>query len=486
MPTRSTRARSLAALALAAGVAALAACSVNPATGRNQLAFFSEAAEIELGAEVDRELLSNSGVYDDAELEAYVAQLGHRLAAVSERPDLPWSFRVADDEIVNAFALPGGRIYVTRGLLAHLDREAELAGVLGHEIGHVTARHSVNALSRELVISLGLVAGLTLLDAGETAEMVGSLGMGLLFLKFGRNQERQADQLGVRYAQRAGFDPHGVVDVLRVLQAVSHAEGDGWFPVWLSTHPDPDRRWQRLGQETGLGPGPTAAEREREARLFRPRLDGLVYGQDPRNGVLEGNTWVQLRDGYQLSFPPGWRVEREGQTVAAENPAEDALVLLLPQTGRTAGEAAAAFAEAEGVVVTESGEVGSRGLPAHLVRFETDLEDEPVTGVAVFLHTRSSRVVALVGLSSTESWPRRRAVIERAVWSLGPVVRPQHRAAEPDRLALVTLDRPMDAAEIARRYSPHLEPWELALLNRVAVDEPIPAGRSVKVVREGG
>ena len=164
------------------------------------------------------------------------------------------------------------------GLLAHLGREAELAGVLGHEVGHVTARHSVNALSRQLALTVGLIAGLELLEAGDTTELVSSLGLSLLFLKFGRNQERQADQLGVRYTQRAGIDPHGVVDALQVLQSVSQAQAGGWFPTWLSTHPNPDKRSQRLAEETGLGPG-------------RPRSELWSCSATPRTAPRQRESW---------------------------------------------------------------------------------------------------------------------------------------------------------------------------------------------------
>jgi len=475
----------LRALVILAGVAALiaiAACAINPATGQQQLSFFGEAEEIQLGAEVDRDFLSNFRAYEDPDLEAYVASLGSRLAAVSERPDLPWSFRIVDDEIINAFALPGGRVYVTRGLLAHLNREAELVGVLGHEIGHVTARHSVNALSRELAISAGVVAGLVLLDAGDTTELASSLGLGLLFLKFGRNQERQADQLGVRYAERAQFDPHGVVDALRILQEVSQAQGDGWSPVWLSTHPDPDRRWQRLAEETGLGPSRPASALQPEVDAFLSRLDGLSYGVDPRNGVFRGNAYVQLRAGYQVTFPEGWEIEREGQSVSAASSAGDAVMMLLPQVGETPQDAAAAFAQEDWVVVHQSWDESLVGLPARLVRFGADLDDEQARGVAAFVRT-SGGVVAVIGVSSAETWPEVGRMLESSVRSIGGVRGPRQGPTLPDRLEIVTLDRAMSMGQIARRYSPHLDPSALALLNHVAVDQQIPAGRKVKVVR---
>jgi predicted Zn-dependent protease len=460
------------------------ACAINPVTGESQLSFFTEAEEIALGAEVDEEFLVNSGTYADAQLEAYVSELGHRLAAVSERPELPWSFRIADDEIVNAFALPGGRIYVTRGLLAHLSREAELVGVLGHEIGHVTARHSVHGLSRQIAWSVGIIAGLELLEVDDNVQMAAGLGLSLMFLKFGRNQERQADQLGVRYAQRAGFDPHGVVDALRVLQSVSHAHDDGWFPTWLSTHPDPDKRWQRLAAETGLGPGRPAGDLVAEVEAFLPRLDGMVYGSDPRNGILRDNVWLQQRHGYRMTFPAGWSIEREGQTLAAESPGGEALVMLLPQVAKSEVEAAAAFSEDEETVTHRSWDERLGGFPARLLEFETDLGDGPLRGIAAFVRSWG-RVVAILGVTEAEQWNRHGGTLDRSVRSMGGLGQlPGNPRA--DLLRVVTLDRGMSMGEVARRYSPGIEPATLALLNQVAVDQRMPAGRRVKVIQAGG
>ncbi|RMH15510.1 MAG: peptidase M48, partial [Gemmatimonadetes bacterium] len=181
------------------------ACAVNPATGRRQLVLFGEDREIAMGREADRAFAAQLGEVDAPELTAYVRDLGLRLAAVSERPDLPWSVRVLDDPTVNAFALPGGFLFVTRGLLASLDSEAELAGVLGHEIGHVTARHSAERLSRQQLQSLGLGLGMVLsTDLRRVGDLV-STGLALVDLRFSRGDELEADHLGARYMARAGY-----------------------------------------------------------------------------------------------------------------------------------------------------------------------------------------------------------------------------------------------------------------------------------------
>jgi predicted Zn-dependent protease len=220
-------------------VAVAPACSVNPATGKQQLNLISESQEIAMGKEADAQIVAQMGLYPDQALQAYVQSLGARLAAKSERPQLGWTFRVLDDPLVNAFALPGGYVYVTRGIMAHLESEAELAGVLGHEIGHVTARHSVNQMSKQQLAGLGLGIGMIVRPELQQLGDLAQTGMALLFLKYSRDDERQADELGLRYALRGNYDPREIPGVFSLLERVSAAAGAGRAPSWLATHPDP-------------------------------------------------------------------------------------------------------------------------------------------------------------------------------------------------------------------------------------------------------
>src|SRR5581483_975197 len=190
---------------------ATAACATNPATGAKQLMLVSESQEIGMGRSYDREVV-----------------------ATSERPRLPWTFRVVDDPVVNAFALPGGYIYVTRGILAYLNSEAELAGVVGHEIGHVTARHAASQLTRQQLAQTGLALGALASPTVERFAGLASAGLGVLFLKYSRDDESQADELGLRYLRRANYDPREMPHVFDMLARVSRAEGGGRVPEWLA------------------------------------------------------------------------------------------------------------------------------------------------------------------------------------------------------------------------------------------------------------
>jgi predicted Zn-dependent protease len=236
---------------LAALLMPAAGCSTNPATGRRQFNVLSTEREINLGSEAAPEFTTEyGGPIPSAQIREYVSNLGKRLAALSERPDLPWEFTVVDSQVINAFALPGGKVFMSRGLLAKFDNTAQLAGVLGHEIGHVTAQHIGQQMSQALVIQ-GLGLGLGIAGAASDNDLLKVMGVGagvggtVYMLKYGRDQESQADELGLRYMTKAGYNPVGQLQVMEILKAEA---GRGGTPEFLSTHPLPQTRIDRLNR----------------------------------------------------------------------------------------------------------------------------------------------------------------------------------------------------------------------------------------------
>lgn len=286
-----------AALSVLFVMGGLSGCSTNPATGQSQLNILSESREITLGEEASPQFLAEyGGALPDAQVLSYVRGLGRQLAAVSERPELPWSFEVVDSSVINAFALPGGKVFISRGLLAKMTNEAQLAGVLGHEIGHVTAQHIGQQMTRATGIQLGLVvAGVAASMSDEDLLAVlgvagGEMAAGVYLLKFGRDQEHQADELGLRYMTRLGFDPMGQVQVMRILK---DASGGGGSVEFLSTHPLPESRIERLEgmiRERYPDSG-TSAYGFGEARFDQEvlsRLRALPAAKHPKQGADAG------------------------------------------------------------------------------------------------------------------------------------------------------------------------------------------------------
>src|SRR6185369_3240615 len=297
--------------------ALLAGCATNPATGKREISLVSESQEIELGNQVQASTRTSIGDYPDNRLQSYISTLGQRLAATSERPTLPWSFEVIDDPAVNAFAAPGGKIFVTRGILPYLDSEAELAGVVGHEIGHVTARHTAQQITRQQLFSLGLVVGSV--ASSRIASAAGALqqGLQLLFLSFSRENEAQADELGFRYIRRANYNPNEMSDVFRVLERVGSLSGEGRVPTWAATHPAPEDRLAKAEQRAATVPADSIRGSIINHDALLRVIDGIVFGANPRQGYFEGTRFLHPDLRFRYDFPSGWKTQNQADAVVA-------------------------------------------------------------------------------------------------------------------------------------------------------------------------
>ena len=316
-------------LVLLAGLAllALSGCAVNPVTGKQDFVLLSEDEEIALGRRMHPQILEQMPPYEDPALQAYVQQVGARLAEVSHRSNLIYRFTVLDSNQVNAFATPGGYIYITRGLLAYLNSEAELAAVLGHEIGHVTARHSVRQHSAATATGLlatvvGAASGVQ--GAGDLANIAGTA----LVRGYGREHELESDRLGAEYLARSGYDPSAMLQVIGVLKdqenyELQRAREEGREPRTyhglFATHPANDKRLQEtvLAADRFLAQG---GERRVEREAFLRYLDGLTFGDAEREGILRGNRFYHKPMNFTLEFPAGWRVENQPAALLAQLP----------------------------------------------------------------------------------------------------------------------------------------------------------------------
>ena len=229
---------------------------------------------------------------------------------------------------MNAFALPGGYVYLTRGILAHLNSEAELAGVLGHEIAHVTARHSAAQYSKQTAGSLGLLLSQIFVPELRPFGQAAEQGLGLLFLKFGRDDEMQADDLGAGYATAQGWDPQGVSSMLETLGRLSEGTDRKGVPNWLSTHPMPADRVARLEQRVAALRSQATRELSVNRAAYLQHVDGLMFGDNPREGVLRGNAFLHPDMKFRLEFPQGWQVQNTPQQVVAQPQGGGAYVFL--------------------------------------------------------------------------------------------------------------------------------------------------------------
>jgi predicted Zn-dependent protease len=330
---------------------------VNPVTGRAERTVMDEATEIAEGTKAHQQVLSEYGAYADPRLQAYVDGVGQNLARLSHRSGLPWTFTVVDSPEINAFALPGGYVYITRELMAYLDSEAELAAVIGHEIGHVTARHSAQRATRQQDAGLGVLAA-TVLGAvlerqgvGGAASAASQMSQGVAagwLASYSREQELQADQLGAEYLARNRYDPNNMVAVIGALKDqerfaadVARAEGRAQ-PAgvnWLSSHPSND---QRLADIRSFAAGYQQGDYGDDGRTrYLQAIDGMNFGESRAQGVTRGRNFFHEELGIALTAPPGWRILNTPEAITVVNGKGDAgliVRLVPPQAGNSHDE----------------------------------------------------------------------------------------------------------------------------------------------------
>jgi predicted Zn-dependent protease len=470
---------------LAAGLAAgLAFCARNPVTGKSELALVSESQEIEMGKAYSQQVIQSMGVYRDPKVQDYVSGLGLALAKKSERPNLPWEFHVMDDPTVNAFALPGGFIFVTRGIMTHMNSEAELVGVLGHEIGHVTARHSVQQMTREQLAQVGLGVGSII--SSDIAKYAGlaSQGLGVLFLKYGRDAESQSDQLGFRYMVKEGYDPHAMASMFETLERVSKLEGAGDIPEWESTHPNPGNRVQATLKRLDTLSVPQSQLRLDQDK-YLPVLAGMTYGEDPRQGYIEGNTFYHPGLRFKLQLPEGWKSQNTPQALAAVSPQKDAILQLTAPGKGSPDEAAKQFLSQEGVKSGSTSNEPINGLPAVSSHFEAQTEQGAVQGLVTFIKY-GELTYQFVGYTPAGKLQGYDETLRRTFGSFSELTDPEHLNVEPYKVELVKVDREMTVAEFNQKYPSTIPLERLAVVNgRADVPERIPAGTTVKRIVGG-
>jgi len=465
------------------GLAFLTSCAVNPATGSRQLSLVSEGQEIQMGRDADPGIVASMGLYPDESLQAYVSELGLRLAARSERPDLPWTFRVLDDPLINAFALPGGFIYVTRGILAYLESEAELAGVLGHEIGHVTARHSVSQISQAQLAQLGLGVGMILAPELQPYQAIANASLGLLFLKFGRDDERQSDQLGVRYMGRLGYDPSQLAGVMEMLGRVTSGGEEGRVPEWLSTHPNPENREGailRMAESAEVAANPPIVGYE----AFVNRLDGLIFGENPREGYFLGSRFYHPDLRFQMDFPAGWRTANERQAVRAASPEGDAVLALSGVEESSPAAALRSFMGQEGVEGSAHSQAAVNGLPAASADFRAQTQGQTVEGRVLFL-THEGTTFRILAFGTLSAWRGQRAVARQALESFRPLTESQYLNVEPARLRVARVSRAEPLESFLTREGAADRVDEVRLLNRLEGNPTLTPGQLVKIPSGG-
>ncbi|WP_376691728.1 M48 family metalloprotease [Wenzhouxiangella sp. EGI_FJ10409] len=470
-------------LAALASVFMLQGCAVNPVSGDREFVLVSERQEIAMGAQGAESVRQSVGVVDDAQLQGYVQELGMSLAENSERPSLPWSFNVIDDPTPNAFAFPGGYIFITRGLMGLMGSEAELASVLGHEIGHVTARHSVAMMTRSQVAQIGLGVGSILSpELAEFSEAAAG-GLSLLFLSYGRDAERQADDLGFKYALSHGYDVREMPNVFTSLQGSGRLAGSSPLPNWLASHPDPAERIRRIEKRLGTLDQPLGGTRiGRDDYLAR--IDGMVFGTNPRQGYFEENRFMHPDLAFRISFPEGWQTQNLAQVVLAGSPDKDAVVQLTLISGSVSAAAEKFFGQ-EGLSASNPNRGAINGLDAIQARFQAQTKSGQLGGMAAFI-AYGEHVYRLLAFAPPDQLDHYDSAFRKTIGSFARLTDRRALARQPDRIAIVRVPQATTLESFNMRFPSAIDIERLALINQLSGSEVlIPAeSRLKRVIRE--
>jgi predicted Zn-dependent protease len=480
-------------LAIACLCLAWVACATNPVTGRQEVTFMSPEREAALGREAAEQVAQEMGLVADPALVAWVAGIGARVAAHSPRKDVRFQFQVAGMAETNAFALPGGYVYVSRGLLALVRDEDELANVLAHEVGHVAARHAAQRETRAL--GVGLLGALGTLAAGalggapaaQSAAQLGQLAGAGLIASYGRDQERQADEVGQKMAAAAGFDPGGMASFLGALdREVTLRLGQPRRPTFLDSHPStPERvtataaRARTLG--TRGGPAPLAAR-----NAFGGHLAGLLVDEDPADGVVRDASFLHPDLDFVLRFPSGWKVQNGRAAVGAQEPEGQALAVLQGQErGSDPRLAAEHFlrTNAQSLELLDHGAFDDAAVPGYRARAKVALQ-QGVAGAELFWLAQHGTVYRLQCLAGAQAFSGFVQGFERTAASFRPLDA-EERASIRERRLLIVSASAGEALEALARRGGNVWPLEqVALANGLEPGAKLSAGQRVKIAVE--
>ena len=467
--------------------ASVLACATNPATGQKEFSLMSEAQEIQIGQENDAQIRREMGVYDDPGLQEYVSTIGLRLARASERPNLPWHFTVLDEPAVNAFALPGGYIYVTRGILAFLNTEDQLAGVLGHEIGHVTARHSAQQYTKATSAGVGLTLLSIFVPEARPLQGAAETALGVLFLKHGRDDERQADRLGVQYTAKTGWDPAGVAGMLNTLARLDEASGSRrGVPNWLATHPAPAERVSEVKQyvqEQGIAVGTTGNAGNQQT--FLRQVDGIIFGDSPSDGIVRGSQFLHPDLRLALSFPKGWEIQNSASQVMAKAPDRDNYMLLqlVPNAQGSVEQIAQGGMANSGFRQLNGQRSQINGLEAYLGLYQGNLEGLGNVGMLAAHIVHERNVYVFAGLAPPNQFDAAQREFETAIRSFRPLSREEAAGIRPNRIDVYTVRGGDTWQSIAERTGDTtVTASTLAIMNNYDPNQPPRTGDRIKVV----
>jgi predicted Zn-dependent protease len=472
---------------LLASIFLVNSCVINPVTGKKQLVLMSEEQEIAMGKDADPQIVAQYGLYENKALQDFITQKGKDMAAISHRPNLNYEFKILDSEVLNAFAVPGGYVYFTRGIMAHFNNEAEFAGVLGHEIGHITARHSVSQQTKAVLGQVGLIGSMILVpQVAEFAEPL-SQGLGLLFLKFGRDAERQSDELGVEYSSKIGYDAREMAGFFNTLERKSSGAESGELPDFLSTHPNPGSRntaVMNLSVEwkNKLKLNNPSINRDRYLR----KIEGLIYGEDPKQGYLENNVFYHPELKFEFPVPQGWNYQNTPQRVQVAPKDGKAILMMSLANGNNLQAAAEKVISDNNLKVLESEEVKVNGLNAISILADVKPKEGAQSSsvrTLSYLISYNNAIFHILGASSVGDFESYSRNFSQTMKNFKELTEASKLNKLAERIRIKTVQKTGSLKQALSNYKvAESRMEELSILNGMQLSDQVQQGSLIKII----
>lgn len=479
------------AAALTGALLVVISCAVNPVTGKKQLMFMSEAQEVALGVSYDPQVLASFGLYDDPELQSFVQARGTEMGKISHRPNLEYHVKVVDSPVVNAFAVPGGYIYLTRGILAQFNNEAELMGVIGHEMGHVTARHSVSQMTKQQIGTLLLIGGMIASEEFANYAQYAMQGMELLFLSFSRDNEREADALGSEYTTKMAYDGTKMADFFEVLNKMNMASSHGGVPTFLSTHPDPGDRYNAVLRNTKAWQDKLDLPSYKvNGDSYLQLIDGIIYGDDPKQGYTDDNTFYHPDLKFKFSYPVGWNLTNAPTQVTVQPADGKALILFTLSNQRSLQAAADSSLAQYGLKLQRSERRTVNGMPAIVTLSKQENQDQSTgavstTTVLSYFIEYGSMYYLFHSVSTEADFANYANIMESSMKTFARLTDSYRINVKPKKVYVKKVQRTGTLASAFSSYGISQEMMnELALLNNIELNDQVQAGKLIKIVSE--
>lgn len=463
----------------------LSSCARNPVTGKREFMLVSKGQEVQMGVQADPEITAFFGLYDDPELQRFIEEKGTQMAQISHRSDLEYHFKIVDSPVVNAFAVPGGFIYFTRGIMAHFNNEAEFAGVLGHEIGHVAARHSAKQYSNAMIAQLGLAVGTVVSpEFAQFANLV-SAGVGLLFLKYGRDAERQSDKLGVEYSTKIGYDAMQMADFFNTLDRMREESGQD-VPGFLSTHPHPAERYETVRKLAVNWQKKTNATNPQVNRdEYLRMIDGIVYGEDPRQGFVENNMFYHPELRFSYPVPQGWLLQNTPQQVQMAPQDGSAMMMLTLVQAADLETAANQTLQNYNLTLVESQPLNLNEFKALGMVAEQAVQGQTPLRLLIYLIQDQDKIYNFLGVTQSSAFDNYLQTFRGTMNNFRRLNDPDKLNRKADRIRIATVRSTGPLSRILKENGAADEDIEeLAILNGMDLNETVQSGSLIKLIEK--